>query len=148
MATETPENAIRSLVERYKVCWDSFPEWSQSNGERKQTGVVVELYGTHDASGIVPTAGCKHCIPVIQALLAIADQVADAGREQLMSIRAHSGIEYAVERGARPDIVVALTFARPTQPAGVSATGAPEGVRERLRALGAAERSWREGARR
>ena len=55
MTTDSSDSAIRSLVERYKVCWDSFPEWAQTNGERKQTGVVVELYGTHDAPGIVPT---------------------------------------------------------------------------------------------
>lgn len=139
MATGTPEDAIRALVERYKVCWDAFPEWSRTNGERRPTGVVVELYGTHDMPGVVPTAGCKHCIPVIQALLTIADHVADRARAELASIRAHSGIEYAVERGARPDIVVSLTFA----PAD-GVTTAPAEVAARLRELGVAERNWRD----
>ena len=51
---------LRTLVERYQVCWQSFPEWSRVHDERKQTGVSIELYGTHEATGVVPTAGCKH----------------------------------------------------------------------------------------
>ena len=39
------EAELRRLVERYRVCCDTFPEWSQMNSERYQTGVVVELYG-------------------------------------------------------------------------------------------------------
>ena len=143
-ATET---TLRSLVDRYKVCWDSFPEWSQIDGERRRTGAVVELYGTHDQPGVVPTAGCKHCIPVIQALLAVADHVVGSAREELMSIRAHSGIEYAVERGARPDIVVALTFGPSDRAPVTGAEAALEDVRNRLRRLGASERSWRGGNR-
>ena len=144
MANAGSDAAIQSLVDRYKVCWDSFPEWSRTNDERKQSGVIVELYGTHDTPGVVPTAGCRHCIPVIQALLTIADDVAERARDRLVSIRAHSGIEYAVERGARPDIVVALAFA-PFGAASPSATGLPEEVRARLRELGIAERRWRTG---
>jgi hypothetical protein len=139
MAGDNPDEAIRSLIERYQVCSESFPEWSQMNGERKQTGVVIELYGTHDVPHVVPKAGCKHCIPVIQALLAIADHVAEPARDDLASIRAHSGIEYAVERGARPDIVVTLTF-------DASSGGharVVDGVRARLRDAGAPERTWR-----
>jgi hypothetical protein len=139
MASTDSEAAIRALVERHQVCWDTFAEWSQTNGERKQTGVVVELYGTHDAPGVVPKVGCKHCIPVIQALLAIADHVTETTRDELSSIRAHSGIEYAVERGARPDIVVALTLAGAPEARAAAVTQ----VRARLLTIGAAERTWR-----
>ena len=139
----TGQTALRGLVERYRVCWDSFPEWSQIGGDRKQTGVVIELYGTHDVPGVVPSAGCRHCIPVIQALLAIADQVVSGEQEELVSIRAHSGIEYAVERGARPDIVVALTVGSAERVSGAGKENALDEVRSRLRALGAGERSWR-----
>jgi hypothetical protein len=138
------EAKLASLVERHKVCWDSFPEWSRVGGERTQTGVVVEIYGTHDLPGVVPTAGCKHCFPVMQALLAIADHVAEPARRELTSIRAHSGIEYAIERGARPDIVVGLTFSLPEGAAG-DPTSSIDEVRKRLEALGASERSWRRG---
>lgn len=136
------EAKLGSLVERYKICWESFPEWSRIGAERRQTGAVVEIYGTHDITGVVPTAGCEHCFPVMQALLAIADHVVEPVRKQLTSIRAHSGIEYAVERGARPDIVVALTFGSPE----VGSAEAPppvDEVRKRLEGLGASERSWR-----
>jgi hypothetical protein len=133
---------LGSLVERYKVCWDSFPEWSRVGGERRQTGVVVEIYGTHELPGVVPTAGCERCFPVMQALLAIADDVVEPVRKELTSIRAHSGIEYAVERGARPDIVVGLTFAGPEADSAEARPPIDE-VRKRLERLGATERSWR-----
>ena len=141
--TGAPEAVLRTLVERFRVCWDSFPEWSQIGGERKQTGAIVEIYGTHDVPGVVPTAGCKHCIPVIQALLAIADHVVSDAGDDLVSIRAHSGIEYAVERGARPDIVVALTFGPPADEPGAGVEMSLDEVRKRLHQLGASERSWR-----
>jgi len=136
------EARLASLVERYKVCWDSFPEWSRVEGQRKQTGVVVEIYGTHELPGVVPTAGCKQCFPVMQALLAIADHVAEPAPRELTSIHAHSGIEYAVERGARPDIVVGLTFGFPDG-ASVESGATVDEVRKRLQGLGAGERSWR-----
>jgi hypothetical protein len=145
MTDEAPNNKLRSLVSRYKVCWDSFPEWSQKDGRRQQTGEVVELYGTHDVHDVAPRAGCKHCIPVIQALLAIADHVADPGREELATIRAHSGIQYAVERGSRPDIVVALTFA-PSPGAEAVSPAVLEGIKARLHELGASQRTWRPSA--
>jgi hypothetical protein len=143
--TDAPQGALRALVERFRVCWDSFPEWSQIGGERKQTGAIVEIYGTHDLPGVVPTAGCKHCIPVIQALLTIADHVVSGARRDLVSIRAHSGIEYAVERGARPDIVVALTFGLPDGETTVEVEAPLDEVRQRLQQLGARERSWQGG---
>ena len=133
------EPSLGSLVERHKVCWDSFPEWSRIGGERRQTGVVVEIYGTHELSDVVPTAGCKHCFPVMQALLAIADHVVEPARRELTSIRAHSGIEYAIERGARPDIVVSLTFGTLEGNSGESHEAVDE-VRKRLEEIGASER--------
>ncbi|HYU15387.1 MAG TPA: hypothetical protein VEL05_04930 [Candidatus Acidoferrum sp.] len=140
MAHDTSDDWLRGLVERHKVCWDAFPEWSQIDRERRQTGVVVELYGTHDEPGVVPTAGCRHCFPVIQDLLAVADYIAESARQELVSIRAHSGIEYANERGARPDIVVALTFSLPDES---RSAAPPTEVRGRLEALGVSARSWR-----
>ena len=142
MTPGAPDSSLRSLVQRYQVCWDSFAEWSKIGDDRKQTGVVIELYGTHGLGGVVPTAGCRHCIPVIQALLAIADDVADLARQELVSIRAHTGIEYAIERGARPDIVVALTFGVPGSQSVAELEAPLTKVRQRLEELGASERSW------
>jgi hypothetical protein len=137
------EAEIRALVERYRVCWDTFPEWSQTNHERHQTGVVVELYGTHDRPSAPPTAGCKNCIPVLQAVLKIAEVVVRELREPIVSIRAHSGIEYATERGGRPDIVVALTLSAPDGKMGPELERALATVRKSLTTLGASKRAWR-----
>jgi hypothetical protein len=140
---------LRRSVERFKVCWETFPELAGTNHERRQIGVRVELYGTHDQPNVVPTAGCKNCIPVLQALLAIADFVVpDEWREALDAIGAHSGIEYATERGGRPDIVVAIAMIprRNRLPDPSAIAPCLEAVKQRLRGLGASERSWREPA--
>ena len=137
---------MRGPVERYRVCWETCPEFSQIDHERCQTGVAVELNGTHDRPEIVPTAGCKHCIPVLQALLSIADFAVSGAHEALGSIRAHSGIEYATERGGRPDVVVSLTLSTPDHQAGPELEVVVREVRGRLSSLGASERSWRRGS--
>ena len=138
------ERQLHQLAQRYKVCWDSFPEWSQANGERKQTGIVLELYGTHDRPDATPTAGCRHCIPVLQALLSLADFIVRGQDERLVSVRAHSGLEYATERAGRPDIVVALTITprEGDADAQIIARCLAE-LKARLESLGACERTWK-----
>jgi hypothetical protein len=144
MSEDAREAELRGLAGRYQVCWDSFPEWSQIDGERKQTGIVVELYGTHDRPDATPTAGCKHCIPVLQALLSIAEFAPGEGNSPLASIRAHSGIEYATERSGRPDIVVSLTMTPDEGRADAQAIASClASVKTRLELLGACERTWR-----
>lgn len=139
--TETELRELRGLVERHRVCWESYPEFSRIDQERRQTGILVELYGTHDQPSVLPTAGCKHCIPVLQALLSIAEFAVN-GAEALASVRAHSGIEYATERGGRPDIVVTLTFSGAPSASHRIDTAVAE-VRTRLSQLGASARSWK-----
>jgi hypothetical protein len=137
---------LRRSVERFKVCWEAFPEMAGTNHDHRQIGFFVELYGTHDRTDVVPTAGCKDCIPVLQGLLAIADFIVpDEWRDALDAIRAHSGIEYATERGGRPDIVVSITMipGRDRRPEASAITACLEAVKQRLRRLGAGERSWR-----
>jgi hypothetical protein len=140
---------LRQSVERFKVCWEAFPEMAGANHELRQIGFFVELYGTHDQPNVVPTAGCRYCIPVLQALLAIADFVVpDDWREALDAVRAHSGIEYANERGGRPDIVVAVTMIprRNRVPDLNAIASCLDAIRRRLQDLGANERSWHETA--
>jgi hypothetical protein len=140
------DTELRRSIERFKVCWETFPEMAGTNHARHPIGFSVELFGTHDRSDIVPTAGCKDCIPVLQALLGIADAVVpDEWRDAVDRVRAHSGIEYATERGGRPDIVVTITMIpqrdRPPDPSAMAECR--RAVTDRLRALGASERSWR-----
>jgi hypothetical protein len=142
MAVDEHQTEVRALAHRHQVCWETFPQFSPVDGERKRTGVTVELYGTHDHPGIRPTAGCPECIPVLQALLEIADFAVRGLPEAPISIRAHSGIEYATERAGRADIVVALTFALGPSSGSQDADPTLRQVCERLSALGAAERSW------
>lgn len=140
-------DALKDVVRRYEVCWETFAELAGTNHERKQIGFIVELYGTHDRTDVVPTAGCKHCIPVLQALLAVADYVVpEEWRDSLDGVRAHSGIEYARERGGRPDVVVAITMIPRRNGTSDLAAMAPclDAVKNRLASLGVCERAWRE----
>lgn len=140
MLNETELEKLRATVVRFRVCWEARPEWSRIGSERKQTAVVVELFGTHDEEGVVPTAGCRHCIPVLQGLLSIAEAILpDAWRDAVYGLRAHSGIQYAAERAGRPDIVVTITLA-PDDPADFPRCR--DAVVSELTRLGAAERSW------
>jgi hypothetical protein len=75
-------------------------------------------------------------------LLAIADDLAESVGQEVSSIRAHSGIECAVERGTRPDIVVTLAFGAPDEDP-IALDAPAEAVGRRLAALGARERSRR-----
>lgn len=136
------QTELRALVERYRVCWEAFPEWSRVASERRQSGLVIELYGTHEESGARPSAGCRRCIPVLQALLSIADFVAEDINGTLAAIRAHSGIEYATERGGRPDVVVSLTLTAPEGHASTESQAALNLLRRRLSGLGVSERAW------
>jgi hypothetical protein len=137
---------LKQDVERFEVCWESFPELSGANHQRRAIGFMIELYGTHDRTDVVPTAGCIHCIPVLQALLQIAEFVVpDDWRDSLDALRAHSGIEYAKERGGRPDVVVAITMIprREGDPDANAIARCLAGVKQRLEELGTCERSWR-----
>ena len=151
VSSNDPHSQIVENAKRFKVCWETFPEFSGTNHERKETGFTVELYGTSDRSDVVPTAGCRHCIPVLQALLSLADYIVpDAWHDALDSVRARSGLEYAVERAGRPDVVVAVTVlprgtgAIPGDPKSIAQCLAE--IKTRLAELGASERSWREPA--
>lgn len=138
---------LRDHARRFEVCWEAFPELSGANHERKPVGFVIELYGTHNRADIVPTAGCKHCIPVLQALLEIADFVVDEPwRNALEALQAHSGLEYAKERGGRPDVVVGITLIprRGGQPDVSAIAPCLEVVKERLLQIGTCERAWRD----
>lgn len=86
------------------------------------------------------TAGCRHCIPVLQALLVIADALADAAGQQVRSVRAHSGIECAVERGERPDIVVAMSLEPSANDMATGCETPVRALRARLEQLGVCQR--------
>jgi hypothetical protein len=147
MTASRTSGELQDAVRRFEVCWEAFPELGGTHPDRKQVGFVIELYGTHNRTDVVPTAGCQHCIPVMQALLNIADYVVPADwRDSLDGLRAHSGIEYARERGERPDIVVAITMVprRRGQPDDSARVECLTSIKERLQQLGTHERSWPE----
>jgi hypothetical protein len=141
--------ALSEKVRRFQVCWEILPELAGTSHERRPIGFNVELYGTHDRPDTTPTAGCRHCLPVLHALLELAEFIVpDPWRDSLEAIRARSGLEYATERAGRPDVVVVVTvlprsIVERELEASVLA-GCRRDVEKRLMDVGAAERSWRQ----
>jgi len=74
-ALETTPALLREHVERFRVCWESRPEYLCIRGERRQIGFVLELAGTHEAGVEHPEPGCEHCQRVFAALREIAEWI-------------------------------------------------------------------------
>jgi len=64
---------LQSLIAKYSTFWQSWPQFEQTNGERRLVGFEVELIGSHpsDLNHVDPT--CSGCRNVRAVLLAIAD---------------------------------------------------------------------------
>src|SRR5215471_17462746 len=75
VASQSLEHApqlLRELVRRFRVCWEVWPEYIFVGREKRQTGFVLELSGTHVPGVEHPTPGCRHCQEVFAALQFIA----------------------------------------------------------------------------
>lgn len=59
---------LRELTERYRVCWDVWPELLVRDGKQRQVGFELELSGTHDFDGHHGGPDCPGCRQVFIAL--------------------------------------------------------------------------------
>ena len=73
ISTETV--TLRELVERYRVCWEVWPESAMVDGRVRQIGFELELSGTHPQEVKNPSPGCHYCKQVFGALLRIAEHI-------------------------------------------------------------------------
>jgi len=73
MATPALNSRVQSLVTEYGVFWQSWPQFEQTNGERRLVGFEVELIGSHTADLNHVNPACPSCRHVRTLLLAIAD---------------------------------------------------------------------------
>ena len=56
VSSEDKELNIKELVERFRVCWEVWPEYRIVRGEKRQIGYALELSGTHEP-------GVEHDVP-------------------------------------------------------------------------------------
>ena len=104
---QNEEELIAGLVERFRVCWEVWPEDMIIDHEKRQVGFSLELYGTHEPSVEHPTAGCPHCIPVFTALQKIAAFILPKEkRPSIYRIEIYDGaLHYTRKRSSRPEVL-------------------------------------------
>jgi hypothetical protein len=66
---------IRDLVQRYRVCWNVWPEEWFVHGTKRTIGFAIELCGTHEPGTLHVSPGCEHCRSVQKALKEIANWI-------------------------------------------------------------------------
>ena len=72
MATLALNSQVQSFVAEYGMFWQYWPQFEQTNGERRMLGFEVELIGSHASSLDHVDPACPRCRDVRAALLAIA----------------------------------------------------------------------------
>lgn len=132
------------LVQRYRVCWEVWPDYLMVGRRKQQIGFQLELSGTHEAGVKHPTPGCQHCRRVFAALQVIAVHILP--REERPSVydieSFEPAIHYAPIRGNRSEVSLTIRighrshFERSVDECEVRCL---EEMKQRLRDLGASE---------
>ena len=138
---------LRPLVERYRVCWDVWPEYVMVGSERRQIGFELELSGTHAPGAHNPTPGCAYCKEVFSALLSIAEWIRPAeGRPTRYDFQPYEmKIHYSQNRSFRPDVNLSIKILH--RQGGFDLVDPCEKrclseMEEKLRQIGACHGSW------
>lgn len=72
MTTAALNTKLRSAIAEYGVFWQVWPQFDATGGERRLTGLEVELIGSHPSEPHVDPA-CRMCRYVRAFLLGIAE---------------------------------------------------------------------------
>lgn len=132
-----PSPDTRELIERFHVCWESWPEYAFINHEKRQIGFELDLSGTHTGGKQHPEPGCEQCLEIYQALVRIAEGVLPPmGEDTTCEYEPYDqGIQYSSRHGNRPEIVLRIRIVhRPAfeQPVDAAQFRYMENLRQRL----------------
>ena len=146
-SNEDKERNIRALVERFRVCWEVWPEYMIVRGEKRQIGYVLEISGTHEPGVEHPTPGCEHCVRVYNALQTIAEHIIPQERRPSRHDIGifDAAIHYSRKRRERPDISLTIRILHRTgfeQPVDECENKCLNEMKAHLRELGAFEGRW------
>ena len=147
LAIDTSDE-IKDLVQRHKVCFESYPIWHVPLGGGKVAiGYELDLIGTHDHPQHPPSPGCDECTPVRRALLAIAaailppnDRASRYGMEPF-----ETAIHFSPRRKMRKDIVLAIDIVHRDRfdlPIDACEMRCLREMKEKLKELGARPDQW------
>jgi hypothetical protein len=75
MSSPSLNTRVQSLVAEYGVFWQFWPQFEQTNGERRLVGFEVELIGSHKSDVKHVDPACPRCQNVRAVLLSIASLV-------------------------------------------------------------------------
>jgi len=104
---------IKSLVQRYQVCWEVYPLQILVKEGIRKIGFDLELLGTPECGTEHISPGCQHCQRVETALQEIADWIMRCESPSCTHLVSPDGakLSYAPMRANRPDVVVRVFIA-------------------------------------
>ena len=105
-----PEQAeLARLVQRFRVCWDVWPEYGLVGSERRQIGFSLELHGTAETPARCPKPGSTCTEQVSAALGQIAGHIVPED-EPLVTCRCISNQALHFTRGPRhrPEVILTI----------------------------------------
>src|SRR5579859_2226959 len=108
-STMPDESSVRELVQRYKICWEVWPECVVNHSHLEKTGYDLELLGTHAEGTDHVNPGCHACVEVYKALRQIAEYILpkDQGLPTRYEIEPFEpALRYCNTRNNRPDVVL------------------------------------------
>ncbi len=144
----TSVKELKELVQRFRVCWKVWPEFTYVDGEKRQIGYELELAGTHEPWVKDPEPGCKHCQRVFMGLQEIAAWILP--REERPSVYEigpyHQSLTYWSLHRNRPDVMLKVKILHRQgwdRPIDECEDRCLKEMEQRLRELGAGYLSWR-----
>ncbi len=147
---------LRGIASLHQVCYEVWPIWSTSNGNRRQIGFKLLLCGVNghviqEASVRHPVIGCRHCLGTYCEMREIAEWIVAEERSLRHEIQTFDHHLHLAppERQCRCEIVVSTTILHRADFEGVAhkcEIQCLKGMRERLSKLGIRENLWRKDA--
>ncbi len=138
-------NGLASLVQRYQVCWEVWPEYLAVDNRMRQVGFELELSGSDKCIQFNPT--CPECLQIRSVLEAIANWILEERDGNLTIEFSHheQSISYSAARGNRPDVTLTIRILHRTgftDPVDRCEISYLERMKTRLRQLGVCDRQW------
>ena len=109
--TSIDEVTVRELIQRYKICWEVWPEEIYTNSHLEQTGFELELLGTHPDGTRNASPGCDACVDVYRALNYVARFILPENKDLPTRYEIEPfepALHYSTTRRNRPDVTLEM----------------------------------------
>ena len=144
---EESSSVLAEYVQRFRVCWEVWPEYLMSSSGRRQVGFELELSGTPEFGSGQESPGTPECRKVYVALHAIADWIfPKEERPSMYEIEPYEhALHYSSARSNRPDVTLSVKILHRSgfdQPVDACEVRCLQEMEQRLIQLGARQRQW------